>query len=113
LEALVKNLRLGVEKTFLLPDNSRPGNLETLLEQMGSPDHLAVYSCLDDYDACRLKHQYRTLKPKARIYAYCEAVGAVTGLHKDYSNAQHWNADAPILKRLRQFLLSMAGSAQE
>ena len=44
------------------------------------PSHEAVYRCFDDYEACLrgLDRNYTTPGAKARIFAYCEAVGAVT-----------------------------------
>ena len=74
----ISRLDLPVLRTFLLPDNEQAGNLETLLEQMASVDHQAVYGCLDKYEGClkRLDSKYVLPNQKARIYAYCEAVGA-------------------------------------
>jgi len=111
LAAQIDSLGLPVEKTFLLPDNTDPGDLETLLERMAPPAHEAVYRCFDDYEACLRRHDpaYTVPNRKARVYAYCEAVGAETGPNKDYDKAEHWNAAAPLLKPLRRFLRSMAG----
>jgi len=111
LTAQIGCLGLPVEKTFLLPDNTDPGDLETLLERMAPPAHEAVYRCFDDYEACLRRHDpaYTVPNRKARVYAYCEAVGAETGPNKDYDKAEHWKGDAPILNPLRRFLRSMAG----
>ncbi len=111
----IDKLCLPVKETFLLPDNTGPGDLETLLEQMAPSAHQAIYRCFDDYEAClrRRGPAYTTPNRRARIYAYCEAAGAGTGPNKDYGNAAHWNADAPILEPLRQFLRSMAGGGSE
>ncbi len=81
---------------------------------MAPPDYRAIYGCFDDYEAClcRLDPQYTRPGRKARIYAYCEAVGAATGPDKNYSDAKHWNADAPVLKPLQQLLRSMVGNAE-
>ncbi|MDE0103360.1 MAG: hypothetical protein OXN89_13365 [Bryobacterales bacterium] len=108
----ISRLDLPVLRTFLLPDNEQAGNLETLLEQMASVDHQAVYGCLDKYEAClnRLDSKYVLPNQKARIYAYCEAVGAKTGPNKDYGCSAHWNQEAAPLKQLIRFLRELADS---
>ncbi len=80
-----------------------------------SKAHQETYRCFDEYEACLRGHDHLYVTPnrKARIFAYCEAVGAVTGLNKDYGNAAHWNADAPILEPLKEFLCSLARGTQE
>ena len=99
-------LGLPVDRSFLLPDDTGPGTLETLLERMAPPQHQAVYGCSDAYEDClrRLNRNYTTPGSKARIYAYCEAVGAKTGQDKEYDNPTHWNPEAPALEPLRWFL---------
>ena len=108
----ITRLSLPIESTFLLPDDERDGNLETLLEGISPADHRAVYECLDKYEAClrSLDSGYRTPGQKARIYAYCEAIGAVTGPEKEYECSTHWDLEAPALERLLQFLRGLAGS---
>ena len=41
---------------FLLPNDSDPGCLETLLESIASPDHRVVYDCFRKYEACLHSH---------------------------------------------------------
>ena len=107
----IERLDLPIERTFLLPDNEGEGTLETLLEQMAPSTHQGVYACLDEYKAClsTLNKAYTTPGPKARVYAYCEAIGAKTGPGKDYDDTTHWNPDTSALEPLRQFLKSMSG----
>ena len=114
LDTQIGILDLPVERTFLLPDDAGPGDLETLLEQMAPPAHQAIYRCFDEYEACLRRRDLTYTAPnrKARVYAYCEAVGAHTGPKKDYDNAAHWNADAPILEPLRRFLRGMVGGVR-
>lgn len=102
----VHALNLPVARSFLLPDDVREGALETLLKQLAPPSHEAVYRCFDDYEACLrgLDRNYTTPGAKARIFAYCEAVGAVTGPEKEYRNESHWDPEAPALRPLRGFL---------
>ena len=102
----IERLSLPIECTFLLPDDTREGDLETLLEQMAPPAHQAVYGCFDAYEAClrSLDPNYTSPNRKARVYAYCEAVGAETGWDKDYDDTTHWNPEAPELEPLQTFL---------
>lgn len=108
----ITRLSLPIESTFLLPDDERNGNLETLLEGMAPAEHQAVYECLDKYEAClrSLDSGYCTPGQKARIYAYCEAIGAVTGPEKEYECSTHWDLESPALARLLRFLRVLAGS---
>ena len=107
----IKRLNLPIERTFLLPDDTREGTLETLLERMAAATHQAVYRCLDEYEAClnALDQTYTPPGRKARVYAYCEAIGAETRPDKNYDDKTHWNGDAPALEPLRQFLRGMVG----
>ena len=102
----IHRLSLPIERSFLLPDDTSEGELETLLEQMAHPSHQTVYCCLDDYNECLHRHDqnYTTPDSKARVYAYCEAVGADTKSKKDYGDPTHWDGEAPCLEPLRQFL---------
>lgn len=107
----IARLSLPIERTFLLPDDTGEGDLETLLEQLAPAAHQVVYRCFDEYEAClsSLNPTYTTPNRKARVYAYCETVGAETGANKDYDNPMHWNPDAPGLAPLQQFLRGMVG----
>lgn len=107
----IARLSLPIEQAFLLPDDTREGDLETLLEQLAPASHRAVYDCLDEYEAClrSLDSQYTTPNRKARVYAYCEAVGSNTGADKNYDDSTHWDRSAPGLEPLRQFLRGMGG----
>ena len=102
----IERWNLPIEKSFLLPNDPAEGDLETLLEQMAPAEHREVYGCLDAYETClcRLDPEYKIPNRKARVYAYCEAVGAATGSNKNYDDATHWNPAAPGLERLRRFL---------
>ena len=105
----IERLSLPIEGTFLLPDDRGEGELETLLERMAPATHQAVYDCLDKYKEClrSLDATYTPPGQKARVYAYCEAIGAETKPEKDYDVPTHWNLDAPALEPLRQFLCGM------
>ena len=100
-------LGLPIDRHFLVPDNSNPGSLETLLEMMAVPNHSQIYECFDYYKSClkRLDDSYTLPDSKARIYAYCEALGEVTrGSERDYRNSDCWDLDVPALRPLKQFL---------
>ena len=101
---------LPVERSFLLPDDCRPGCLETLLEEMAVAVHRKIYDCFDAYERC-LQHPdagYQTPNRKARVYAWCEALGIKTGPCKNYDDMSYWNLDAPGLEPIKRFLSGLA-----
>ena len=107
LEALVSQEGLPVERWFLLPDDRAPGCLETLLEELVVPEHREVLQCFEQYERCLtgLDRRYGAPDRKAKIFAYCEAVGAKTKEgERDYLDPSHWNLDAPGLLPLKGFL---------
>ena len=100
-------LGLPIERAFLMPNDDKPGRLETLLEQIAAPAHQAIYGCFDTYENCLrdLDEKYTMPPGKARIYAYCEAIGAKTHpKHREYDRPEHWNLEAPALEPLKKFL---------
>ena len=105
----VARLDLLIERSFLLPDDVAPGDLETLLEQMAPAAHHVVYTCFDQYEQCLRApdRDYTTPNRKARVYAYCNAVGAETGPNKNYADAAHWDPAVRGLEPLRRFLLDL------
>ena len=111
LTRIIENLGVRVEKTFLLPDDVRTGCLETLLEELAVRPHQELYNCFEKYQACLqlLNTGYELPDEKARVYAYCNALGIETHEKKrDYCDAKHWNLDnAPALQPLKQFLQSL------
>lgn len=109
LTEIIRKLGVRVEKTFMLPDDDRPGSLETLLEELAVKPHRNLYSCFEKYEECLRKDDYRLPSGKARVYAYCNALGIETHEDKrDYCDAKHWNLDkAPALEPLKQFLRSL------
>lgn len=110
LRHIVGKIGVPVSRSFLLPDNKQPGCLETLLESLAVPPHDAVYDCFDAYKKClrACKPCYRLPDTKARVYAYCSAVGSETSpTEHDYCNRDHWDLDATDLEPLRKFLRSL------
>ena len=106
LAAEVGRLGLPIERSFLLPDDTAGGDLETLLERMAPAAHQRVYDCFDQYETClrTAGRDYTTPNRKARVYAYCDAVGAKSGPDKNYADAAHWDPAVPGLEPLRRFL---------
>jgi 5S rRNA maturation endonuclease (ribonuclease M5) len=109
LEREVGRLGLPIERSFLLPDNTGGGDLETLLVQMAPAAHQGVYDCFDQYETClrTADRGYTTPNRKARVYAYCDAVGAKSGPDKNYADAAHWDPAVPGLEPLRRFLIDL------
>ena len=102
----VRRLGLPIERSFLLPDNIGGGDLETLLEQMAPAAHQRVYGCFDQYEEClrTADRDYTIPNRKARVDAYCHAVGAKSGPDKHYADVAHWDPAVPVLAPLRRFL---------
>lgn len=71
------SLPVTMSQVFLLPDNNRAGNLETLLEELAVAKHRTIFECLDTYKDCvgQASRGYSLPGGKGRIYAYCEALG--------------------------------------
>lgn len=112
----VKELELPVDEDdfFLMPNHRDPGSLEEVLEQMAVGDHDAVHGCFEDYGNCltNLKASYRKPDLKAKIYAYCEALGTEPKPDcRQYTDAGFWNLDAPVLDPLKKFLRGLAAVA--
>ncbi len=110
LTTIIGELGVRVEKNFLFPDDTRAGCLETLLEELAVKLHQDLYSCFDEYEAClRLRGGYQLPGDKARVYAYCNALGIETcEKRRDYCSVKHWNLDnAPTLQPLKKFLRSL------
>ncbi len=106
LEQKIAHLDLPIERAFLTPNDDEAGCIETLLEQIAPPAHQKIYECLDTYESCLcdLYAKYTPPPCKARIYAYCEAIGAKTGPRKAYDRPEHWDLNAQVLDPLKQFL---------
>lgn len=110
LQEVVDQEDIPVKEWFFLPDDARPGCLETLLEDMAVPSHRPIHDCFDHYEECLRRQDSRYALPdaKARIYAYCKVLRIKTRpACRDYRNPHHWNMDAPALQPLKRFLLSL------
>ena len=104
-------LELPINRLFLVPDDRNSGCLETLLKDIATPQHREIYNCFSKYEECLREHsgEYRLPDFKARIYAYCEAVGnGPKEEDRDYGDKDHWDLDAPVLTALKEFLRECA-----
>ena len=105
----IKNLDLPVagDGFFLVPNNHESGCLEVLLEQIAAAKHKAIHECFEQHKAC-LQTQgqgYAAPNLKAKIYAYCEALGAdPKPQNRTFNDSRFWNLDAPALNALKTFL---------
>lgn len=107
-----KRLNLPVDQVFLVPDNRNPGCIETLLEAIAPERHRQIHECFTQYRKClkKISPEYDLPNSKDRIYAYCEAIrNEPKEKDRDFSNADHWNLDAPDLDPLKAFLRTCAG----
>lgn len=110
---IAEKIRLGIpaDHLFFVPDNIRPGCLETLLEEIAVTRHRGLYECFSQYEECvrGLSDEYQLPGRKARVYAFCEAVGdGPRERDRDYGNANYWNLDAASLNPLKGFLRACA-----
>ena len=88
------DLPVDVDRVFLVPDNRSPGSIETILEAMAPERHRRIHECFTQYREClkEISPAYDLPNPKARIFAYCEAVGnGPKERNRDFSVAAHWN----------------------
>lgn len=106
-----ETLGLEVERFFLMPDHRNAGCLETVLEAIAVRTHRGIHECFAQYQDCLLERGrgYVVPSPKARIFAYCEALGVEPkGPDRDYHENGCWNLEAPLLDPLKEFLRNCA-----
>ena len=108
-------------ETYFLPDNSNPGDLEVLLQNIINPENSSIFDCWDLYENC-LKNetsqntdsgQFTVPARKTKIYAYLEALLGESHAEKEkikernrnYCDDRHWNLspELEILSGLRLF----------
>ena len=109
----IAELKLPIDREFLLPNDDEPGELETLLQRLAVDDHAVIHDCFDQYERCLSdsKRSYKQPDLKGRIYAYCEALGIETHYdERDYTDGRYWNLEAAALAPLRDFLQKLAES---
>lgn len=115
----VKNVGFNADSDlFLWPDHQphdQKSDLESLLEQIVSPEHRTVLGCFEAYEDCLRQtpgKTYVTPNRKAKIFSYSEALsGDGNERKRNYTNAAHWQLDhtnAP-LKPLHAFLKKHLG----
>ena len=108
-------LPIADEYCFLMPNNQDSGDLETLLELISVTEHRTLHDCFEEYERClqtrNESRSYRIPKNKvrkAKIYAYCEALGIETNESKrDYCDSRYWDLNASAVEPLRRFLFSL------
>ena len=110
-EKVVAEQGLPIERVFFIPNDTDSGKLEDLLEELVADEHRRILECFEEYEEClsTTNPEYATPDKKAKIYAYCEAVGDEPKGEKgrDYLNRSWWNLDAGELDPLRRFLTAL------
>ena len=109
-ENIVSENGLPVDRTFFIPNDTDPGDLEDLLEQAIVDEHRCVLDCFQIYENCLTSANPMYVKPnkKAKIYAYCEAICSEPKEdRRNYLNPSWWNLDTGALDPLKNFLLSL------
>lgn len=107
----LKSLELHVDGSFLIPNDEKAGRLETLLENLVAAEHRVILDCFEQYKACLKENsaEYHPPCEKAKIYAYCEAVGTKPKPHeRDYQEKAYWDLKTPEIKKLKDFLTKLA-----
>lgn len=105
-------------ETFLLPNNSDPGALEDLLENIIAEENQPVFDCWNNYEECLKtksdeRKSFTTPAKKTKIYSYLEALLGETREEKkkikererNYKNLKHWNLNSEALNPLKDFLM--------
>lgn len=105
--------------TFLWPNNSESGDLETLLERIINNNNLPIFECWEGYEKClKSKTVNERNEPltipakKSKIYGYLEALLSSSKSQKefikerkrDYKNTDHWDLNSEHLINLKSFL---------
>lgn len=105
---------------FLLPDNSRPGELEHLLCRIAVQQQ--IMQCFESYETCISNAFQPGIKPK--VYAYLDALlspkykkgdseDKIKDQNRDYRNQEHWNLSHGELTPLRLFLQALIADNHE
>jgi len=109
-EKIIAENGLPVDRAFFIPNDADPGDLEDLLEQAIVEEHQCVLDCFQEYEDCLTAANPKYVKPnkKAKIYAYCEAIGSEPKEDKrNYLNPSWWNLDIGALEPLKSFLRAL------
>jgi len=106
-------------ETFLFPNNSESGTLETLLEKIINPKNSTIFECWNSLTSCidAIKSNNIKLlsKPslKSKIQVYNEVLLPSNSTNqkkalehkRDYSNSEIWDLSSKNLEPLKNFLL--------
>lgn len=114
----VRYAELGIfprEHIFLLPDNQREGDLETLMRDCVNrvdPNHETFFmDCWAGFDACLKAHNFNPTTRKSMMTEYAAAFGVRTwdhnGINRAFFNDTLWNWQAPALAPLITFLYTL------
>lgn len=103
--------RLSIEfKSFLLPNDKDPGNLETLLESIAGEIYKPILSCFNQFQDCLMNLNHKGIRipdTKDKIYVYSSLLTtnekAKEG-NRDYLDQTIWNLSSPELDPLNEFL---------
>lgn len=98
---------VGNTELFLLPDDSRIGELETLLSDIAVKRD--IIECFDQYKKCI--SQYNPTDEKDKIFAYLDALlpkkekkHLIKEENRNYRNKDHWDLHHKSLTPLLAFL---------
>lgn len=106
----VEEEALPIDRVFFLPNDADSGDLESLLERLAVDRHRRVLDCFERYEECLRAADagYHTPNRKAKIYAYCEAIGGEPKEgERRYLDRSQWNLDAVGLEPLKEFPRTM------
>jgi hypothetical protein len=104
---------------FLFPNNSLPGTLEDLLENIINQNNKPIFDCWGGFEDCIQsktivgRSQPLTIPAKkTKIYGYLETLLGKSNSEKEkikerernYKEKSHWNLDSEFINPLREFL---------
>lgn len=107
-ELIKKKKELGIDfELFLFPNNSDPGDLESILEQIAGRPSKAIFDCFENYKSCidHIDRSYTKPDRKTKIYAYSEILtGSGNEKDRDYTVNEIWDLNHKSLLPLIDFL---------
>lgn len=102
---------LNIEfQTFLFPNNTENGDLETLLENIINQNRQKIINCFNVFQNCLEEAQHDNLRlpnRKDKIYMYASLLSSnelAKESKRNYRNADLWNLDSDHLNPLYNFL---------
>ncbi len=112
--AFLARFNVDADRVFTFPNNSREGNLETLLLDIIPNGKKAVMECLSTASTCVSGHGFHGMDHKDMVYQYvCSHLDreqrkqrskCAPEAKRDYTDPAIWNLESEALQPLKDFL---------